>query len=103
MRDGFTFKNDMGAGEFILNKLQLSSTGTSNTASVGDILLNFFTAYDYNQDYGKTGKLSEQAKNSDAYKYWLNTRARMTEKIRDEVAFTNIIMPYATKLLGVDR
>lgn len=103
LKSGFEFRNTLGAGEFITNKLQLESKGTSNTASVGDILLNFFTSYDYNQDYGKTGKLSNEVIESDAYKYWKMTRARMTEKIRDEKAFTNIITPYAHKLMGISR
>ena len=103
MRDGFTFKNDIGAGELVTNKLQLESQGTSNWASVGDILLNFFTAYDYNQDYGKTGKLSREMMASEAYKYWKKTRARMADKIRDQAAFTNILLPYAAQLMGVER
>ena len=103
MRDGFTFRNDMGAGELVTNKLQLESEGTSNWASVGDILLNFFTAYDYNQDYGKTGKLSQEMMASAAYEYWKKTRARMADKIRDQAAFTNILLPYAAQLMGVER
>ena len=103
LREGFTFRNDIGAGEFITNKLQLGSEGTSNSASVGDVLLNFFTAYDYNQDFGKTGRLSQEVRGSEAYRYWQKTRARMTDKIRDQEAFTNIILPYAAKLMGVER
>ena len=103
LKSGFEFRNTLGAGEFITNKLQLESRGTSNTASVGDILLNFFTAYDYNQDYGETGNLSDEIMKSDAYRYWKITRARMTEKIRDEKSFTNIITPYAHKLMGISR
>lgn len=103
MRDGFSFRNSIGAGEFITNKLQMGSNDTSNAASVGDILLNFFTAYDYNQDYGKTGKLSKEMMASKAYQYWKGTRARMTSKIRDKDAFTNILLPYAAQLMGVER
>lgn len=103
LKEGFTFRNDMGAGEFITNKLQLGSKGTSNSASVGDVLLNFFTAYDYNQDFGKTGKLSKRVKKSKGYEYWKKTRARITDKIRDQEAFTNIILPYAEKLMGIER
>lgn len=103
LKSGFEFRNTLGAGELVTNKLQLESRGTSNTASVGDILLNFFTSYDYNQDYGKTGELSNEVIESDAYKYWKITRARMTEKIRDNKALTNILTPYAHKLMGISR
>jgi hypothetical protein len=53
MREGFTFHKSYDAYTFVTEVLQLNSRGESNYASVGDILLNFFTAFDYNQDYFK--------------------------------------------------
>lgn len=101
LREGFTFSERYDAFTFITHILQLpTGVGRSNTASVGDILLNFFAAYDYNQDYGK---IDESVKNRDSYKYWKMARARMNDKIRDEQAFTNIVMPYVTKLIGIDK
>jgi hypothetical protein len=67
---------------------------------VADILLNFFTAYDYNQDYTKE---DQSYANSDAYKFWSQARERMESKIKDDKAFTNIITPYVDKLIGIDR
>lgn len=101
LREGFTFSERYDAFTFITHILQLpTEVGRSNTASVGDILLNFFAAYDYNQDYGK---IDESVKNRDSYKYWKAARTRMNDKIRDEQTFTHIIMPYATKLMGIDK
>lgn len=98
---GFRFQKSMEAGHFIQNVLQLNAVGTSNTASVGDILLNFFTAYDYNQDYSK--KDSSIDTKADAYKFWKAARDRMDEKYKDSKAFTNIVMPYIDKVIGIDR
>ena len=100
MTKGYETHKSHNAGQFITEVLQLNSVGTSNTASVGDILLNFFTAYDYNQDYGK---IDPTIPKTDAYKYWQQTRARMHEKINDTASFTNILMPYVDKILGIDK
>lgn len=100
MRTGFTFSNDYNANTFITEVLQLNSRGTDNYASVGDILLNFFTAFDYNRDYSHIDKSYGE---TDAYKYWLSARMRMNDKAKDNKAFTTIIMPYIDKVIGIDK
>ena len=97
MNKGFTVTKDYNAYYFITEVLQMSPTNnTSNTASVADILLNFFTAYDYNRDYGSSST-------PDGYKFWQDARARMDKKYKDANAFTNIMMPYLDKLIGIDQ
>jgi hypothetical protein len=66
---------------------------------VGNILLNFFTAYDYNRDYGE---IDPGVKNRDGYKFWKASRKRMDAKHKDAKAFTAIILPYVDKLIGID-
>ena len=100
IKKGFRIHDSSEMGKFIKNTLQLQSAGTSNTASVADILLNFFTAYDFNEDYGK--KDPSIAK-TDGYEFWQQARARMDAKFKDEKAFTNIMMPYVDRIIGIDR
>ena len=99
-KQGFTFSKNYNANTFIIDVLQLNSRGTDNYASVGDILLNFFTAFDYNRDYSH---IDPKYGESDAYKYWLSARMRMADKMKDQKAFTNIIMPYVDKVIGIDQ
>lgn len=98
MKKGFKFQKSYNVGNFIKDALQLSSSGEET--SVGDILLNFFTAYAYNQDYGE---VDPTVKLTEAYRYWRTDRDRMEEKYRDNKTFTNIFMPYVDKLIGIDR
>lgn len=100
LNQGFSFKKGYNADTFITEVLQLNSRGTDNYASVGDILLNFFTAFDYNRDYSHIDSKYGQ---TDAYKYWVAARARMNDKAKDAKAFTNIIMPYVDKVIGIDK
>ena len=97
MNEGFTFNKSYNAGNFIIDALQLDISGKE--PSVGNILLNFFTAYDYNRDYGK---IDPSVKERDAYKFWKTARKRMDKKHSDAKAFTTIILPYVDKLIGID-
>ena len=99
-KQGFIFNKSYDAHTFITQVLQLGSVGTSTTASVGDILLNFFTAFDYNQDYMEQDPDTPQ---TDAYKFWSAARSRMKDKMGDNKTFTNIIMPYIDKVIGIDQ
>jgi predicted nucleotidyltransferase len=63
-------------------------------------LLNFFTAYDYNQDYTTE---DPSLAGTDAYKFWRQARDRMDSKFSDSTALTNILRPYIDKIIGVDR
>ena len=100
IREGYETHKSYDAGYFIREVLQLSSVGTSSTASVGDILLNFFTAYDYNQDYGK---VDNSVTTTDGYKFWKQARERMDSKFKDMDALHNILLPYIDKILGIDK
>ena len=99
-REGFTLHKSYDAYTFITQVLQLNSVGQSTTASAGDILLNFFTAFDYNQDYIEQDPDLPQ---TDGYKFWAAARERMNEKAKDNKAFTNIVMPYVDKVIGIDQ
>lgn len=100
IRDGFQKERSYSVGNFILDTLKLGSAGTDNFASVGDILLNFFTAYDYNQDYGA---VDSSVKSSDGYKFWSAARSRMDSKFNDSNALNNILYPYIDRLIGIDK
>lgn len=100
MKEGFKFRKSYNVGTFITEALQLGSVGTGNTASVGDILLNFFTAYAYNQDYGAVDSSVTTTK---SYAFWKQSRERMESKFKDTAAFTNIFTPYIDKLIGIDK
>lgn len=100
MKQGFKISKSYTAGYFIKEVLQLNSVGTSNTASVGDILLNFFTAYAYNKDYST---IDPSVAATDGYRFWRQARDRMEDKFKDSTAFHNILMPYVDKLIGIDR
>ena len=99
-REGFTFNKNYNADTFIIDVLQLNSRGPDNYASVGDILLNFFTAFDYNRDYSH---IDPKYGESDAYKFWAAARMRMVDKMKDSKAFTKVIMPYVDKVIGIDK
>ena len=101
LKEGFTFHKSYQAGNFIQDAMQLSSVGTSNTASVGDILLNFFAAYDYNQDYGLShpGEIPE----TKGYAFWRDARFRMDKRAKDSKALTNIMYPYIPTIIGIER
>lgn len=93
---GFNVHKSYNASMFIRDVLQLDA----DTGSIGDILLNFFTSFDYNQQYPD---LTEQQKSSDAYKYFVNTRTRMLDQLKNTGYLTQTFMPYVTKILGIDK
>ena len=102
LKRGFNVHRTYNAGDFIVDVLQLpTGVGTSNNASVGDILLNLFTALDYNQDYGKTDPAA--VSETDAYKFFRKTRSEMHRQLENTQNFTFSLMPYVAKILGVDR
>lgn len=93
---GFNVHDTYDASFFIRDVLQLNS----DTGSIGDILLNFFTSFDYNQQYEG---LTEQQKSTDAYKYFVATRAKMHGQMENTQYLTQTFMPYVTKILKIDR
>lgn len=100
LNKGFNTHKTYNAEHFIYDVLQLDSTGTAPLASVGDILLNFFTANEFNKDYGK---IDPKVKSTDAYKYWKTSRVRMDNKYGDSSVFSKIFLPYVDKILGIDK
>lgn len=93
---GFNVHDTYDASFFIREVLQLDSS----TGSIGDILLNFFTSFDYNQRYEG---LTEQQKSTEAYKHFVATRARMHGQMENTQYLTQTFMPYVTKILKIDR
>lgn len=93
---GFNVHDSYDAYYFVRDVLQLD--GSAN--SVGDILLNFFTSFDYNQRYEG---LTQEQLSSDAYKYFVSTRARMHDQMENTNYLTQTFMPYITKILKIDQ
>lgn len=100
MNEGFKVRKTYQVGNFITEALQLDSGDTGNTASVGDILLNFFTAYDFNQQYEN---LTDEEEKSKGFKFWRQTRDRMEEQFRKEKTFTETFTPYVDRMIGIDE
>lgn len=100
LREGYKIFKHYQVGNFITEALELEPTWDSGRSSVADVLLNFFTAYDYNQDYGKQ---DPSVKYSEAYKYWLSDRRGIESKMSNGKNFTEIFTPYISKLLGVEK
>lgn len=96
MEKGFNVHDTYDASFFIRDVLQLNT----DVGSIGDILLNFFTSFDYNQQYKG---LTEQQKSTDAYKYFVATRAKMHGQMENTQYLTQTFMPYVTKILKIDR
>ena len=94
--NGFNVHDSYDANYFIRDVLQLDT----DTNSVGDILLNFFTSFDYNQRYEG---LTQQQLESKAYKYFVATRAKMHSQMENTNYLTQTFMPYVTKILKIDQ
>lgn len=93
---GFNVHDSYDASYFIRDVLQLDN----NEGSIGDILLNFFTSFDYNQRYKE---LTDQQKSSKAYQYFVSTRAKMHDQMENTTYLTETFMPYVTKILKIDK
>lgn len=93
---GFNVHGSYGADTFIREVLQLDTS----IQSIGDILLNFFTSFDYNQRYEG---LTDKQKESDAYKFFVATRAKMHNQLENKTYLTETFMPYVTKILKIDQ
>ena len=97
---GYNVHKTYDAGTFITDVLQIpTGNGTSNYSSIGNILLNLFASFDYNQDYGK----EHPVQITPAYQYFKKTRYNMHNQLENTTNFTETFLPYIGKILGIDK
>lgn len=96
-KDGFRMHDSYDAYHFITDVLQLDTT---EDLTVGNILLNFFSAFDYNRPYPN---LTKEQLSSDAYKYFTETRHRMRKELENRDRLAKVFTPYAAKILGINK
>ena len=94
---GFRVHDSYDAYHFITDVLQLDTT---EDFTIGNILLNFFSAFDYNRRYPN---LTKEQLSSDSYKYFTETRHRMRKELENRDRLAKVFTPYAAKILGINK
>lgn len=96
-KEGFRVHDSYDAYHFITDVLQLDTT---EDLTIGNILLNFFSSFDYNRRYPD---LTKEQLSSDAYKYFTETRHRMRKELENRDRLAKVFTPYAAKILGINK